>query len=107
MHSARWIVRFVVVVAALATLTGCPSLNTRGEGPPSVDAADALARQGDQAAAAKMYEALADQNSAADRNQYLFRAAHAYLTAKRPEEVARVLAELQEPLTSQQAVDRP
>jgi outer membrane PBP1 activator LpoA protein len=107
MHSARWIVRFVVVVAALATLTGCPSLNTRGEGPPSVDAADALARQGDQVAAAKMYEALADQNSGNDRNQYLFRAAHAYLTVKRPEEVARILAELQEPLTAQQAVDRP
>jgi outer membrane PBP1 activator LpoA protein len=107
MHPARWIVRLVVLAAAVVTLTGCPSLNPRGEGPPSVDTADALARQGDQAGAARMYEALAAQNAGADRNQYLLRAIHAYLSARRAEDAARVLAQLEEPLTPQQAADRP
>src|ERR1700742_609570 len=107
MHPARWIVRLVVLAVAAITLTGCPSLNPRSEGPPSVDTADTLARQGDQAGAARMYEALAAQNAGADRNQYLLRAIHSYLSARRPEDAARVLAQLEEPLTPQQAADRP
>ncbi len=107
MHSARWIVRLVIIVAAAFTLTGCLGLNPREEGPPSIDTAEALARQGDQAGAARMYEALAGQNSGDDRNQYLLRAAHAYLAGKHPEEAARVLAQLEEPLTSQQSAERP
>src|SRR5947208_1463144 len=107
MYVARWIVRLAVVAAAAITLTGCPSFNPRAEIPPSVDAADALARQGDQAGAARMYEALAGQNTGADRNQYLFRATRAYLAARRPEDAARVLAEAEEPLTAQQAADKP
>ena len=105
MHSARWIVRLAIVAAAAISLTGC--LGTRTEGPPSVDTADALARAGDQAGAARMYEALAGQNTGTDRNQYLVRAARAYLTAHRPEDAARVLAELEEPLSPQQAAERP
>ena len=107
MHLARWIVRLVVVAAAAITLTGCPSLNPRAEAPPSLDNADALARQGDQAGAARMYEALAGQNSGTDRNEYLFRAARAYLAGRRPEEAARVLASVEQPLTTQQSVERP
>jgi uncharacterized protein len=103
----RWIVRLAVVTAAVFALTGCPSLSPRGEAPPSIDAADALARQGDQVGAARMYEALAAQNSGADRNEYLFRAARAYLTARRPEEAARVLGSLEQPLTPQQTAERP
>jgi uncharacterized protein len=107
LRAQRWIVRFAVVAAAALTLTGCPSLGPRGEVPPSIDAADALARQGDQVGAARMYEALAAQNSGADRNDYLFRAARAYLTARRPEEAARVLGSVEQPLTAQQAAERP
>src|SRR5262249_13037177 len=107
MHLARWIVRLAVFAAAAITLTGCPSLNPRAAGPPSVDTADALARQGDQAGAARMYEALAGQNTGADRNQYLFRAVSAYLAARRPEDAARVLAQVEEPLTPQQTAERP
>ena len=54
-----------------------------------------------------MYEALAEQNTGADRNQYLFRATRAYLSAHRPEDAARVLAQLEEPLTPQQVIERP
>src|SRR5882724_4188540 len=86
---ARWIVRLVVVAAAGLALTGCPSLSPRAESPPSLDNADALARSGDQTGAAHMYEALAGQNSGSDRNEYMFRAARAYLAAHRPEEAAR------------------
>jgi outer membrane PBP1 activator LpoA protein len=107
MHLERWISRLVVVAAAAFALTGCPSLSPRAEAPPSLDTADALARQGDEMGAAHMYEALATQNSGTDRNEYLFRAARAYLTAHRPEDAARVLAELEQPLTPQQATEKP
>ena len=107
MHLARWIVRLVVVAVAAFALTGCPSFSPRAESPPSVDTADALARQGDQMGAARMYEALAGQNSGTDRNEYLFRAARSFLMARRPEEAARVLAELEQPLTAQQATEKP
>jgi len=107
MHLERWISRLVVIAAAAFALTGCPSLSPRAEAPPSLDTADALARQGDQMGAAHMYEALATQNSGTDRNEYLFRAARAYLTAHRPEDAARVLAELEQPLTPQQATEKP
>jgi uncharacterized protein len=107
MLSARLIVRIAVVAAAAFTLTGCPSLGPRAETPPSLDAADGLARQGDQVGAARMYEALAGQNSGADRNEYLYRATRAYLSGHRPEEAARVLAMVEQPLTPQQAAERP
>ncbi|MFL6603012.1 MAG: penicillin-binding protein activator [Steroidobacteraceae bacterium] len=103
----RWILRLVVVAAAAFTLTGCPSLSPRAEAPPSLDNADALARRGDQIGAARMYEALAQQNSGADRNDYLFRATRAYLAGRRPEEAARALAALEQPLTTEQSVDKP
>jgi hypothetical protein len=54
-----------------------------------------------------MYEALAAQNSGPDRNDYLFRAARAYLAARRPEEAARVLGSVEQPLTPPQASERP
>src|SRR4051794_3396625 len=108
MHSARWISRLLVVAVAGWALTGCPSLTPRAESPPSLDNADALARSGDLAGAGRMYEALAGENSASDRNEYLFRAARAYLSAHRPEDVARVLAEIEQPaLTAQQATEKP
>src|ERR1700754_3298111 len=108
MHSARWISRLLVVAVAGWALTGCPSLSPRAESPPSVDNADALARSGDLMGAGHMYEALAGENSGSDRDEYLFRAARVYLSAHRPEEAARVLAEV-EPgnFTAQQAVEKP
>src|ERR1700688_2373169 len=103
---ARWIVRSAVVATAAFALTGCPGLSQRGELPPSVDRADTLAREGDQAGAARVYEALAAQNSGADRNEFLFRAARAYLSAHLPEDAARVIADVEPPLSPQQASER-
>jgi len=99
---ARWMLRFAVVVTAALALAGCPSLTRQGELPPSVDRAEALARQGDQAGAARIFEALAAQNSGADHNEYVFRAARAYIAGRLPEEAARVLATVQTPLNPQQ-----
>lgn len=96
-----------VLAAAVLALTGCPSLGPRAEAPPSIDTAEGLARQGDQTGAARMYEALAGQNTSADRTEYLFRAARAYVAAHRPEDAARVLASLEPPLTPQQSAERP
>jgi uncharacterized protein len=98
----RWIVRCAVLIAAALLLTGCPSITRQVELPPSADRAEDLARQGDQAGAAKVYEALAEQNSGADRNAYVFRATRAYLAARLPDEAARVLATVQTPLSPQQ-----
>jgi uncharacterized protein len=98
----RWIVRLVVIVTAAVTLTGCPSLTRQAELPPSVDRADALARQGDQVGAGRVYEALAAQNSGTDHNEFVFRAARAYLAARIPEEAARALTTVQTPLNPQQ-----
>ncbi len=99
---ARWIVRFAVLVTAALALTGCPSLTRQAELPPSVERAESQARQGDQAGAARIYEALAAQNSGADRNEYVFRATRAYLAARLPDEAARVLATVETPLNPQQ-----
>jgi hypothetical protein len=100
---ARWIVRCAVITTAALALTACPSFTRQGELPPSVDRADSLAHQGDQAGAAKVYEALAAQNSGADRNEFLLRATRAFLAARLPDEAARVLATVTPPLSPQQA----
>lgn len=94
-----------VIVALALLLTGCPSLGPQSA-PPSVDRAEFLARQGDNAGAARIYEALADENTGADRASLLLRATHAYLAARQPEEAARVLATIQPPLTPVQGTDQ-
>jgi outer membrane PBP1 activator LpoA protein len=71
-----------------------------------VERADTLARQGDQAGAARVYEALAAQNSGPNRNEFLFRAARAYLSAHLPEDAARVIADAEPPLSPQQTSER-
>ena len=107
MFLVRWIVRCLALALTAIALAGCPSLGPHAQLPPSADTAEALARQGDQAAAARMYEALAEQNTGTDRTDYLLRAVRAYLAAHRPEDAARVLASTEQPLTPQQALERP
>ncbi|HEY6482847.1 MAG TPA: penicillin-binding protein activator [Steroidobacteraceae bacterium] len=103
---ARWIVPALIITAAACALSGCPSLSPRTQLPPSIDAAEALAGSGDQAGAARIYEQLAAQNSGADRNDDLLRAARAYLDARRPEDAARVLADLEPAMPARQTSER-
>jgi len=103
---ARPIVRLALVLLAAAAMSGCPSLSQRAELPPSVDRAQALEQSGDRAGAARVYEGLAAQNSGADRNEYLLRAARDYLVARRPQDASRVLNQTQGPYSQDQATER-
>ncbi len=94
-----------MIATAAFALTGCPSLTRQAELPPSVDRAEELARQGDQVGAGRVYEALAAQNSGADRNEFVFRAVRAYLAARLPDEAARALTTVQTPLNAQQGTE--
>jgi outer membrane PBP1 activator LpoA protein len=89
-------------LAALA-LSGCPSLTQREGLPPSIDRAEQLDKAGDAVGAARVYEALAAQNSGSDRNDYLLRAARDYLSAHHADDAARVLALTEPPLSPAQA----
>ena len=106
MLPARWLFRLTFAFLATCSLSGCPSLAERGGPPPSVDRAAALEGSGDEAGAARVYEDLAGQNTGADRNGYLLRAARAYLAARRPDDAARVLASTEAPLSAEQGAER-
>jgi outer membrane PBP1 activator LpoA protein len=98
--------RLALVLLIACGVSGCPSLTERAGPPPSVDRAEALERSGDAAGAARVYEDLAAQNVGADRNDFLLRAARAYLAAQRPEDAARVLARTEAPLPAEQGSER-
>src|SRR5215831_20211658 len=104
MPFTRWITRCAALAAVFA-LSGCPSLTTVSP-PPSADRAASLEQSGDLSGAARVYEALAAQNSGASRNAYLLRAAHDFLSAHRADEAARVLTGLEGTLTPDQQTDR-
>src|SRR5579872_4917880 len=101
---ARWTVSLAALTAVALVLTGCASVPS---GPaPTADQAAALARHGNQAGAAHMYEALANQSSGAQRNDFALQAAQAYLAAHRPDDAAAALDLLSQPLSPDEAFDR-
>ncbi len=77
------------IAAALLCIAGCVA--PRSEVPISADRAERLARQGDDAAAAEMYERLAQDNPAPDRNDFAIAAARAWLAANRADDAQRAL----------------
>ena len=105
MPFVRSMSRFAVLTAVLA-LAGCPSLSERIGPPPSVDRAVALEQAGDQAGAARVYEALAAQNGGSERNALLLHAARDYLNAQRPDDAARVLAGTPGPFGAAEQTER-
>jgi len=103
MH-ARWTVSLAALAAATLVLAGCVSVPA---GPaPSAEQAATLARQGNPAGAAQMYEALANQSSGPQRNDFALQAAEAYLAAQRPDDAAGALDLLSPPLSAPEAFDR-
>jgi outer membrane PBP1 activator LpoA protein len=109
MHLSRLVrnaLRLTILALAGAILAGCPSLTERAGLPPTIDRAQALESSGDQAGAAKVYEDLAAQNSGAQRNQLLLRAARDYLAVKRADDAARALAAVEAPVSPQDAQER-
>jgi len=93
-------------MVATALLSGCPSLSQRAELPPSIDRAQELERSGDVAGAARVYEALAAQNSGTDRTGLLLHAGRDYLAAQRTDEAARVLGQAQGPFSPEQVSEQ-
>ena len=103
MH-ARWTVSLAALAAVTLVLAGCVSVP---QGPaPSAEQAASLARQGNLAGAAQMYEAVANQSGGVQRNDFALEAAEAYLGAQRPDDAARVLDLLSPPLSAGEAFDR-
>jgi len=98
--------RVAAVAAVALVLGGCPSLGPRSALPPSVERAEALLRQGSAAEAARVFESLAAQNTAPDRDDLLLRAARAWLSAGRADDGTRVLALLGSPLAETQAFEQ-
>lgn len=103
MH-ARWTHSLATLAAVTLALAGCASIPAGP--PPSADQAAALARQGNPAGAAQMYEALAQESSGAQRNGFALQAAQAYLAARRPNDAARALGLLSQPLSVGETLDR-
>lgn len=106
MPNVRWILRSITIVAAVLAVAGCQSLGPRTGLPPSIERARALEQANDQAGAARIYEALAAQNTGTEQNAYLLLAARAYVLARRPDDVQRVLALVAPPLTPEQTFER-
>jgi outer membrane PBP1 activator LpoA protein len=106
MTHTPWMIRSAALLAACFALAGCPSLGPRAEAPPSVDRARTLERSGDQAGAARIYEALADQNSGTEKNAMLLLAARAYINARKPDDAQRVLSAVAAPTTPEQNFER-
>src|SRR5215472_839189 len=103
MH-ARWTVSLAALAAVTLVLAGCAAVPS---GPaPSAEQAAMLARQGNQAGAAQMYEALADQSRGTQRNDFAIQAAQGYLAAQRPDDAARALDLASPPLSGGETFDR-
>ncbi len=98
MPFARWIVRGVAIAATACVTAACQNLGSEAELPPSIDRAQDLEHQGDSAGAARVYEALASQNTGAQRNAFALRATHAWVESRSPDEAERALAMVQRKL---------
>jgi outer membrane PBP1 activator LpoA protein len=77
------------VLAAL--LAGCAAPPASGSGPASVSRAERLLQQNNPAAAAQMFEQLAQGNAPPDRNDFVLAAARAWLAANRADDAQRVI----------------
>ncbi len=100
----RWL-----LVAALAVIVGCTALP-----PPTAPVAEEnseqrageLARHGEHAQAAALYESIASNRAAPTRADYQLRAVSEWLAADRPAQAKQLLARMEAPLTSVQSYDR-
>lgn len=96
----------MAIAATAILLTGCPSLGPISGAPPSADRAKALEQQGDHAGAARIYEALAAQNSGTQQNAFFLLAAREFLRARQADDADRVLGAIAPPLTTDQTFER-
>lgn len=85
-------VRIAAFALVAALVASCASLGPGATLPPSTERAQSLESQGQPGEAARIYEALALDNSGSVANDFKLKAARAWLAARRPDEAARVLA---------------
>jgi uncharacterized protein len=104
--AAKWSWRLAFIVLSILLITSCTSLGPAAAPPASVDRARSLDRAGDFAGAARVYEALAAQNSGTEQNAFLLQAALEHLRARKPEDAERVLSSITPPLTAEQNFER-
>jgi outer membrane PBP1 activator LpoA protein len=105
-RAAKWSASLSIIVLALFVLASCTSLGPASEPPPSFERAGALDRAGDYAGSARVYEALAEQNTGTEKNALLLQAAARYLRGRKPDDAQRVLASIDPPLTADQNFER-
>lgn len=100
----RWTVSLAALAAVTLVLAGCAAVPS---GPaPTAGRAAALARQGNPAGAAQMYEALARASQGAQRNSFALQAADAYLISRRPDDAAHALDLLSSPVAPSASFER-
>lgn len=107
MRHARRILQSLTIAGIAILLTGCPaSLGPMSGAPPSTERARSLEQQGDHAGAARVYEALAGQNSGTEQNAFLLQAAREFLRARQADDASRLLNAIVPPLTADQTLER-
>lgn len=98
----------LLLVSALASLVTACATAPGGPGPASEARAERLARQGNHAEAARMYEQLAGSNTPPARDELALAAARAWLDANRADDAQRALglvsAQLPEPQDFERAL---
>lgn len=104
--AAKWGCCLSLLVLAMLALASCTSLGPASEPPPSLDRARSLERSGDFAAAARVYEALAAQNTGTEQNALLLQAAREHLRARKPDDAQRVLGAISPPVSPEQDFER-
>ncbi|MEO6079128.1 MAG: penicillin-binding protein activator [Steroidobacteraceae bacterium] len=87
-------------------LAGCISASPPGRAPASVNRAEQLLQQNNPAAAAQVYEQLAQDNPPPDRNDFALAAARAWLAANRADDAQRVIDTAASSLTTAQQFER-
>lgn len=99
------LLRPVLQALLLCVPYGC-SLTQPVAAPPTVQAAQALEKRGDESGAARIWERLAEGTSGEERNRMALEAARAHLAAHAAPDAARALGLLTEPLPAEQRADR-
>jgi outer membrane PBP1 activator LpoA protein len=101
------LVALLCASALLAFAAACvPTQTGPGASPASESRAERLLRQGNATGAAEMYERLAQNNPAPERNDYAFAAARAWLAANRADDAQRALELAVDGVTSAQQFER-
>jgi uncharacterized protein len=98
-------VRIVAAALVALALAGCPGAGPRATAPPNADRAEILLRQGNPAEAARIFEALAGENTGDARNRFLLRSAGAWIAAGREADAERVIGSVSAPLAPQDAFE--